>query len=178
MTRTWNLASVSGLIAALVLLLAACSAGGGIQIEQRAQAFLGGALSNFGGPDGNDATARSIARDIAIGREFVFVQAGFTVASGQATANIGGADPSFGSGNGQVTVSGNQGTLELTIYSSSGPAGDADLTGTFGTAAAQATVQDPGASFTISWAFEFSQGGTDYSITADQILSGTDWVEI
>jgi hypothetical protein len=163
---------------ALGCLAAACASGGGISINQRAQSFVGGALSNFGGIDGASTTARSIARDIAIAREFDFIQPGFSISPGTITATTAAASQSFGEGTGLLQVAGDQATAELTVSSRDAQVSDATLTGSFSLSQAQAAVSDAGRSFTVIWEFEFSNGGLPVSISAEQTLSGTNWATI
>jgi len=176
--RTIRLAVLAFSLLALVVLEAACGSGGGLVIEQRAQAYVGGALSNFGGIDGGSSTARSVARDIAIAREFDFIQPGFMVSAGTITATTAAASQSFGDGTGQLQVLGDQATAELNISSRDPQISDATITGSFSLSQAQAALNDAGRSFTVNWEFEFSANGLPVSLSAEQTLSGTNWVTI
>lgn len=171
----------SALALGLVVLssvLAACGSGGGIVIEQRAQSFVGGALSNFGGIDADSSGARSVARDVAIAREFDFIQTGYTVAAGAVSADTAAASQSYGAGSGQLTVAGDAATVELTVASREVDVSDVTMTGTFSVSQAQAAVSDSGRSFTVVWEFEFTSGVLPVDIIADQTLSGTNWIGI
>ncbi|MCH7471581.1 hypothetical protein IIA79_01320, partial [bacterium] len=55
-------------IAAFILFALLAGCGSSVQLVQMANAFLGGALSNFGGLDGDDPDARNTAREIATRR--------------------------------------------------------------------------------------------------------------
>lgn len=158
--------------------LAACGSGGGIQFEQRAQVFLGGALSNFGGVDGGDPGARSVARDIAIAREYDLIQPGYTVGAGPITAATAAASQSFGPASGQLTVAGDLATAAFSVDSFDADVSEVTMTGTFSLSQAQAAVSDAGRSFIVSWEFEFDSSGMPVSISAEQTLSGTNWVTI
>jgi hypothetical protein len=176
--RIVRLAALIAMTLTLAGALAACGSGGGVVIDQRAQAFVGGALSNFGGIDGDSSSARSVARDVAIAREFDLIQSGYTVGPGAITSVIGAASQSYGPASGQLTVVGDQATAQLTVESREVDISDVTLTGTFSLSQAQAAVSDSGRSFTVSWEFEFTAGVVPVDITAEQTLSGTSWVAI
>ena len=158
--------------------LAACSAGGGIDLDQRAGLFVGGALSNFSGTDGDEPLARATARDIAIAREFDFTPLGFTVAAGSASTSIAGASARFGDGLGTIAVNGDTATVELNIVALDPSVANVSLVGTFSVSEAQEAISDAGRSSTVTWVFMFNEGITTYSIEADQVLSGTNWVDV
>jgi hypothetical protein len=168
-------------VAALTLLslsLAACSAGGGIDLDQRASSFVGGALSNFSGTDGDEPEARATARDVAIAREFDFTPVGFTIAAGAASTSLAGASSRFGDGLGTTTVNGDTATVDLDITALDPNVTNMNLSGTYSVTDAQTAVANAGNSFTITWLFQFSEGITTYSIEADQVLSGTNWIDV
>ncbi|GEM_PF-2347321 len=158
--------------------ITACSAGSGFVADQRAQAFVGGALSNFGGIDGDDAGARSTARDIAIARDFDFIQGGVVIGTGTAATSRGSADPGFADGAGPIAVAADTATVTLSIASLTAGIEDVTLTGEFGMAAAQAAAEDAGLSFTVEWEIAFTDNGQPVSLTASQVLSGAYWVAI
>jgi hypothetical protein len=135
-------------------------------------------LSNFGGIDGASTDARSVARDIAIAREFDFIQPGFTVGGGTITSITASANPQYGDATGQLTVVGDMATATLNVVSFSPGAANIEMVGTFSVSKAQAAVSDAGKSFTIVWTWDFDAGGTPVNITAEQTLSGTGWVAI
>jgi len=176
--RIFRPAALALVLLALSCLEAACGSGGGIILEQRAQSFVGGALSNFGGIDGAETNARSAARDIAIAREFDLIQPGFLVGAGTITAITAAASQSFGEGTGQLQVIGDQASAQLNVVSRDPQVSNVLMTGTFNLNQAQAAVSDAGRSFTINWEFEFSRNGLPISISAEQTLSGTNWVTI
>lgn len=165
-------------LALLALAFSACSAGGGIDLDQRASSFIGGALSNFSGTDGDEPGARATARDIAIAREFDFTPVGFTIAAGVASTSLAGASARFGDGLGTITVNGGTAIVDLDITTLDPNVTNLNMSGTFSVANAQAAVANAGNSFTITWLFQFSEGITTYSIEADQVLSGTNWVDV
>jgi hypothetical protein len=171
-----RLAALAMLASLLGGALAACGSGGGVVIQQRAQTFVGGALSNFGGIDADVSAARSVARDVAIAREFDFIQPGFTVGAGAISAATAAASQSFGSATGQLTVVGDTATAELTVESREVDVSDVTMTGTFSLSQAQAAVADSGRSFTVTWEFEFTAGVIPVDIIAEQTLSGSGWV--
>ena len=159
----------------VMLLLGSC--GGGEAVVQRASAFIGGALSSFGGTDSPDADARNTAMEIAISRIYDFTQGGFTLLSGTATTtatNLG----EFGGGNGFVDLAG-QGqlaTIVLNISADDPRYSSVELAGVFSPSEAQTAIDLPGASFFVEWTISWEDDGVPYTLTAAQSLTGTDWL--
>jgi len=164
------------LLAMAVAGLAACSSSGIPMGEQRAGAFVGGALTNFFGLDADDPSVRNTAREIAVGRIYDLTPAGYTIVSGAASSAPGGFGD-FGGGNGSVTVNAGMGqsTIELEIASFDPDVGNVVLLGRFNASEAQQAVDSPGASYTIAWDLSWEQDGTVYEVSAEQAVSGTDW---
>jgi hypothetical protein len=169
------LAGLTAAIAAM-LLLAACG-GSDPPVEQRATTLLGGPLSNFGGADGSDPAVRAVARDIATSRTYDFTPAGFVIASG-ASASEGLLGSGYGDGTGTITVAAGAGTVEQDISATTATTENIAISGSFESALAQLAVNTPGSSFTVSWTFTFEIGGESFTLTADQVLSGSNWVAI
>jgi hypothetical protein len=169
------LAALSAL--ALAGLLAACG-GATATLNQRAGSFEGGALSSFGGADGDDIDARATARDIAGGRDYDFTAAGFTLLNGAATSWQPGAGSNFGDGDGTVTLDGAQATVNLSVISNDPDVTDVALAGSFDVADAQAAIANAGSSFVIEWTLVWQQAGEARSLTAQQTLLGAEWVTL
>ncbi|MBN2082347.1 hypothetical protein JW859_09095 [bacterium] len=167
---------VTGL--AVVLVLAACSSDGGTTVIQRATAFAGGALVNFGGNNAADADARAVARDLGIGREYDLVNNGFAIASGNVTSAFASADPLFGNGTGTQTVAGDIVTVTLTVASNDTLLSDVTLTGVYSLSQAQAAISDAGRTFVINWTFDYQNDGAAVNITAEQTAYGTSWTTV
>jgi hypothetical protein len=170
--------AVLGFAVTLAAALTLVSCGGSDPpVEQRATTLLGGPLSNFGGVDGSDPAVRSVARDIATSRSYDFTPAGFVIASGAASSE-GLMGSGYGDGSGTITVAAGDGTVEQIIAPTTASAENITVSGTFESALAQLAVNTPGSSFTISWTFSFTIGGEPFTLTADQVLSGSNWVAI
>ncbi len=173
-----NIVVVLGITAAIAAAFALAACGGSDPpVEQRATTLLGGPLSNFGGVDGSDPAVRAVARDIATSRTYDFTPAGFVVASGAASSE-GLMGSGYGDGTGTITVAAGDGTVEQSIAPTTASAENITISGTFESALAQLAVNTPGSSFTVSWTFSFEIGGEPFTLTADQVLSGSNWVAI
>lgn len=164
--------------AVAVALIAGCGSGTGVALNERAQEFIGGALSNFGGGDGGDTGARSTARDLAVGREFDFILSGFVVAAGTATTSQGAASTRFSGGMGQLQINGDEATVVLDIANVDPSVVDAQLIGYFSVSDAQRAVTDASTSFMVLWEIEFTEADVTYMLNAQQLLSGTSWVAL
>jgi len=163
---------------ALVLVLAACSSDTGTTVIQRATAFAGGALANFGGDHSQDSDARAVARDLGIGREYGFVNNGFAIAAGNVTSAFAAADPVFGNGTGTQTVVGDIVTVTLAVDSNDTLITNITMTGIFSLSAAQAAVSDAGRTFVINWTFDYVDDGAAMNISAEQTAYGTAWTTV
>ncbi len=163
------------LAAALLLWLAAC--GGETTLAQRANQFDGGALSNFGGVDGNSADARAIAREIASGRSYDFTQSGFEITPGGVDSS-GPGGSLFGLGSGTLALNGDNVTVNMEITSADPNVTNAHMTGTFSLAQASSAIINPGASFVVNWLLNFDALGSPVSLSADQTLNGTDFTAL
>jgi len=168
--------TINGCIAvlALTLALSACSGGGALDV--RAERFASGTLSSFGGANGADPDARDIARDIATGRFYDFTPVGYVIADG-AAASTPASGSTLGDGTGTVAVSGDTVTVDMDIASEI-PLGAVHMTGTFSLADATLAVSKPGASFTVAWQITWTTLGTDFALSAEQQLTGTDFAPI
>lgn len=176
--RLRNTAKLLGVLAALFSMLALTACGGSDPIpQQKASALTGGALSNFGGTDGSDPSARAIARDIATSRDYDFTPTPYTVASG-AASSTGLTGSGYGDGTGSLTMIGNDGTVEMDITSQTSGIHNVALQGTFNPASAQLSIDNPGSSFTVSWTITFDVEGDSFTLTCDQVLSGSGWTQV
>lgn len=173
-----KIAVLAGIAAAVAAMLAFASCGGSDPpVEQRATTLLGGPLSNFGGADGADPAVRAVARDIATSRTYDFTPAGFVVADGAASSS-GLAGSGYGDGTGTLTVVAGNATVEQAVATVTASTENIALSGTFESALAQLAVNTPGSSFTVSWTFSFEIEGESFTLTADQVLSGSNWVAL
>jgi len=163
-------------VLALAALLAAC--GGDTALNQRAGSFEGGALSNFSGADGADSDARSVARDIAGGRDYDLTASGYTLLDGAATSWQSGAGSNFSDGDGTVTVNGAEATVNMTVISSDPSISNVALAGTLNVADAQAAIENPGSSFVVTWTILWELEGEARGLTAEQTLLGTEWATL
>jgi hypothetical protein len=166
------------LAASLLLALAACSTGGGGGggLNLRADRFLGGALSGFGGADGSNTTARQYARELTSGRTYDFTPAGgFTISTG-AVQSIGQTGSGFGIASGSLNVNGDVVTVILNPTSTNPAITDMEMTGVFSFSEAQQSIIDPGASFTVDWDMAMSVSGVPLSLSAQQVLSGQNFM--
>jgi len=171
-------AVLTGIAAALASLLALASCGGSDALPvQKASALTGGALSNFGGTDGADPSVRAVARDIATSRDFDFTPTGYTVASG-AAESTGLAGSGYGDGTGTITVMGGGSAVEMSIVSQTSGVQNVTLTGAFDALQAQLAVDNPGSSFIMSWTISFDIEGESFTLTCDQVLSGSGWTQV
>jgi hypothetical protein len=177
MLQTMTHIRIAILVATLALLMAltSCGGGDGTVLEQQAAAFSGGSLTTYGGLDSDEPVARQTARDILVGREFDFTTAGFTIAPGTVSSAAAGGSPRFGASSGTLETSGDTATVVLNITSRDGSVTSPQATGTFSLSDAQRAVNDAGASFTVDWELDFEENGTPYSISVEQVLSGTNW---
>jgi hypothetical protein len=171
-TSTAILLSVAAVLAAVMF--AACG-GSSIDLVQHANSFDGGALSNYGGADGENADARAIAREMASGRNYDFTPSGFTIAAGDASSNGPNGSP-FGVGNGSLAVSGDTATVTLDITSTNPDVTNAQMVGSFSLAEASMAIINPGSSFIVDWTMSFDMLTVPVSLSAQQTLNGTDFV--
>lgn len=160
----------------LLLLLGSCG-GGSDPIIERAGAFIGGALSSFGGADSPDAGARNTAMEIAISRIYDLTPGGFTLLTGPATTVATGIG-NFGGGNGNVDLAGlgQQATITLNISADDPRYSSVEMDGVFNPSEAQTAIDLPGASFIVEWTITWEDDGLPYILTAVQSLAGTDWL--
>ena len=166
------------LIITAALAVNACGSGTGVVLNERAADFAGGALSSFGGADSEDTTARATARDIMVGREFDCISSSFLVAAGTAITDVAAASSRFSGGMGDLAVDGDEGVLTLEVFNVDPEVVYITITGYFSVTEAQRAVEDAGASFLVDWEIEFTEGDVDYSLTAQQVLAGTNWTSI
>ena len=66
-------------------------------------------------------------------------------------------------------------TVELNIESFDPSVTNVVLTGRFSASDAQEAIDIAGSSFTMSWDMSWDQDGTAVELSADQIMSGTNW---
>jgi hypothetical protein len=158
----------------LTLALSACSGGGAVDV--RAERFASGTLSSFGGANGADPDSRDIARDIATGRFYDFTPTGYVIADG-AAASTPASGSSLGDGTGTVAVSGDTVTVDMDVASEL-PLEAVHMTGSFSLADATLALSKPGASFSAVWQITWSALGTDFALSAEQQLTGTDFAPI
>lgn len=161
---------------ALLLILGSCG-GGADPIAQRASAFIGGALSSFGGIDANDPGARNTAMELAISRIYDMTPGGFTLLSGTATTDSSGLGD-FGAGNGVVDLAGlgQLATINFSITADDPRYSSVEMAGVFNPSEAQSAIDLPGTSFVVEWTVSWEDDGMPYSLIAEQSLSGTDWL--
>lgn len=168
-------ASLVLLLLLSVLSLGLSSCGGTEAVVEHAQLLLGGSLSNFSGPDGADPDLRAVAREMATGREYDLTPLGFTIAAGAATSTAPlGSD--FGDAWGDVVINGALATVTLTPDAQPATAIDPEMSGEFDLAEAQAAIDNPGSSFTVTWRFTWTDGTGAHDLSAEQVLTGTDFV--
>jgi hypothetical protein len=174
MSRVIKLAAAA-LLAVSMLFLGAC--GSSPNTVERANSLDGGALSNFNGPDGSDADARATARAIAGNRGYDFTSTGYTLTSGQATSWAILDSSDFTDGIGPLTIDGASSTVQFDVQSADPSVTNVQLSGTFDATEAQLAIDNPGASFIIQWTISWEVGGAPFTLTAEQTLLGSDWVE-
>lgn len=166
-----TLAAILGL-----LWLAACGGGEGPVEQLGASSFLGGSVSNFNGPDGADPFAQDTARAALGGASFDLTPEGFSISSGPVASDSGG---DFGLGNGTLSVSGDDASVDLDITSTNPDITNVSAVGRFSLAQAEAALLDPGKSFEVDWTLSFDgPGALPFEISLTQTLSGADFMPV
>ena len=182
MTKHPHTASATALAAvlaalALAVFASACAGGGWVPDDKFAWRTEGGALTDYGGADGDDAEARNLMRLLLVGRQWdITPVTSNTVETGAAESYRAGADASFLDATGAQTQLGDAMSVEIDITSTDADITGAHLSAVYSKNAAEAAIADPGESFDVTWTFSFEDNGTPYELTAQQTLIGINFI--
>lgn len=175
MRTTWLAGLVFVVLAAAVL--SACSGGGFTVTDKFAWRMEGGALSGYGGTDGGAASARNTARLLLTGRQFDFTpQRSNIIEPGTAQTWRAGGSQEFGDAEGTQNQIGDLITCQFTVPSFDPQITDVQLVGEFNKPAAESTLSDPASSFMVDWTISFNEAGTEYTLTASQLVTGVNYI--
>ncbi len=164
-------------VLAAALALSACAGAGGFANDKYAWRVEGGALTEYGGADGEDADARNTLRLVLVGRQFDITPLdSHTVETGESGSFRAGADADFADATGAQTQFGDEMTLEFAITSANAAITDMELRGVFAKSLAEAAVADPANSFEVAWTLSYNLDGEPRELTAKQTLIGINFI--
>jgi hypothetical protein len=162
------------MLALLGLLLTACDTEGDDLADLRADTFTGGTPTNVSGPDADNDAARAEAEAMLAGRNFELTPGGFSLSSGPVNSEpVDGSD--YGVAGGDLSLDGDDATVELDVFSNNPDVTDANLRGSFSVDEAGSAIVNPGRTFTMNWEVDFDYLGIPVSFNMDQELTGTDF---
>lgn len=174
--RKLNLWLALTAILAVAVLFSACGSGA-IITDKYAWRLEGGALSEYSGTDGEDSDARNTIRLLLVGRQFDFTpDDNHTVEPGTAYTYQASSDDAFGDADGTMTEIADAMTVEFAITTSDTALDNVTLTGEFSKSGAEDTYHDPSESVTVTWTLSYDEDGEGRELTAQQALTGTNYI--